>query len=193
VTWTPSADLLADTGRALREAPVPTAEERFEQVAWAALLTVQGPALLTRDLAPAHITASAVVLTPDGDRTCLVLHRKLGRWVQPGGHLEAGDSTIGGAAAREVLEETGLTGTMLPGPILLTRHPAPCAPGEVDWHLDIQYLLVTEPLTPRPSPEAPEVAWWPVDALPDHLAGDVQLLIDRGRAALLTPAAGPGR
>jgi 8-oxo-dGTP pyrophosphatase MutT (NUDIX family) len=180
----PRDRLIEDVRQALTCAPASDAGARFEQAAWLALLDRHAGALLTRDLAPAHLTASAAVLSCDAERTCLVLHRKLQLWVQPGGHFEAGDETAAGAAAREVQEETGLGGQVLPTPVLLSRHPAPCAPGVVDWHLDLQHVLVTEPRPPRPSDETPQVAWWPVGALPENLAGGVAELVERAVSRL---------
>jgi 8-oxo-dGTP pyrophosphatase MutT (NUDIX family) len=176
--------LVADVRRVLSVAPAGDAEARFNRVAWLALLDSAGAALLTRQQAPAHLTASAAVLSPDARLTCLVLHRKLQLWVQPGGHFEPGDVTAAGAAAREVLEETGLTGEVLAAPALLSRHPAPCAPGVVDWHLDIQHVLVTEPTEPRPSDETPKVAWWPVGELPTRMAGGIEELVERAVSVL---------
>jgi len=169
--------LLDDVRRAVRLTPARDAQARFEQISWLALIDTIGEPLLTRGQAPAHLTASAAVLSPDGRQTCLVFHGKLQLWVQPGGHFEAGDESAADAAAREVQEETGLRGRMLPVPVLLSRHPAPCAPGLVDWHLDLQHVLVTDPVPPRPSDETPEVAWWAVGALPDALAGGIAELV----------------
>ena len=177
-----AASLVDDVRQALSSTHPLDAQARFEQVAWLAMLDSAGAALLRRDQAPAHLTASAAVLCPDASSTCLVLHRKLQLWVQPGGHFEPEDTSAAGAAAREVAEETGLTGAVLPVPALLSRHGAPCAPGVVDWHLDIQFVLVTEPTTPRPSDETPEVAWWPVDALPADRAGGIAELVARSVA-----------
>jgi 8-oxo-dGTP pyrophosphatase MutT (NUDIX family) len=176
--------LVAAVRRALTEAPTSDAEARFEQMAWLGLLETHGAALLTRQLAPAHLTASAAVLSPDARYTCLVLHHKLQLWVQPGGHFELGDESSVAAAAREVLEETGLVGEVLPVPALLSRHPAPCAPGIVDWHLDVQHVLVTERTLPVPSDETPKVAWWPVRELPDVLASGVPELVSRAVSVL---------
>ena len=35
-----------------------------------------------------HLTGSALVVDATGSRTLLMLHRKLGRWFQPGGHAD---------------------------------------------------------------------------------------------------------
>jgi 8-oxo-dGTP pyrophosphatase MutT (NUDIX family) len=180
----PVNDLLGSVRWALSATTAPDAEARFEQAAWLALLNQHGERLLSRALAPAHLTASAAVLSPDAGHTCLVLHRKLQLWVQPGGHFEPGDPSVAAAAAREVQEETGLAGEVLPVPALLSRHPAPCAPGVVDWHLDVQFVLVAERTPPRPSDETPEVAWWPVDALPTDRAGGIDTLVDRAVTVL---------
>ena len=184
MTWSPDPGLVDDVRATLRSYPAADPQARFEREAWSALLETVGPALLTRDRAPSHLTASAVVLTPDGRRTCLILHRKVGLWMQPGGHLEAGDARIADSAAREVLEETGLSGRVLDSPAMLSRHRAPCAPGVVDWHLDVQFVLVSDEDEPTPSDETPRVAWWPVEALPPDRADGVRELVEAAVAAV---------
>ena len=42
----------------------------------------------------------------DGDRILLVYHRKFGKYLQPGGHIEDGEEDYQ-TAIREVFEETG--------------------------------------------------------------------------------------
>ncbi|MGW6417589.1 NUDIX hydrolase [Streptomyces sp. NPDC055055] len=88
-----------------------------------------------------HLTSSALVVDPSWGRVLLTLHRKLGMWLQMGGHCEAGDPTVEAAALREATEESGIAGlTLLPGgPVRLDRHPipAPC-----HWHLDVQYAAL---------------------------------------------------
>ena len=56
----------------------------------------------------AHFTASAFVVDAAGSRTCLVEHVKLGRLLQPGGHIEDDDASVEDAALREAREETAL-------------------------------------------------------------------------------------
>jgi 8-oxo-dGTP pyrophosphatase MutT (NUDIX family) len=171
--WQPCDALVTDVRHTLAIAPRQTPEDRFEAWAWRALLDEDGPGLLTRHAAPSHITASAIVLSPDARQTCLVLHGRLRRWVQPGGHLEDGDVSVAGAAAREVAEETGLSGQVSPVPVALSRHHAPCRPGVVDWHLDVQLVLVTPAVPPVVSTESDDVAWFSVDRLPDDVAAGV--------------------
>lgn len=179
--WVPHDDLVTDLRQLLAHAPDDTPDDRFEAWAWRALLDGQGPALLTRNALPGHITASAAVLSPDARRTCLVLHRRIGRWVQPGGHLEPGDRSLARAAAREVLEETGLAGAISPRIARLSRHRAPCAP-EVDWHLDVQFALVAGMTQPSVSVESHDVRWWDIDRLPENLARGVDELLARAVA-----------
>jgi 8-oxo-dGTP pyrophosphatase MutT (NUDIX family) len=66
------------------------------------------PAPFSREqFTPGHITSSGIVLAPDGERILIVHHRRLDRWLLPGGHVEPEDLTIADAARREVVEETG--------------------------------------------------------------------------------------
>lgn len=109
-----------------------------------------------READPVHVTASAVVVGPRG--TVLHLHRRLGRWLQPGGHVDAGESPAQ-AALRETREETGLevahpTG----GPRLLHVDVHPAAD---HVHLDLRYLLIAQDGDPNPRPgESPEARWF---------------------------------
>jgi 8-oxo-dGTP pyrophosphatase MutT (NUDIX family) len=100
----------------------------------------------SRDQARAHFTASALVIDGACERVCLVSHRKLGRLLQPGGHVEPTDLSLEAAALREAREETRLEldfHPVAPRPFDLDIHEIPERPGEpAHFHLDVRYLLV---------------------------------------------------
>ncbi|GAA2072179.1 NUDIX hydrolase [Streptomyces albiaxialis] len=107
--------------------------------------------------ADGHVTASALVVDPSRGTALLTLHRKLGMWLQMGGHCEPGDASLADAALREASEESGITGLrLLPGgPVRLDRHHTPCA-----WHLDVQYAaLAPEGATETISDESLDLRW----------------------------------
>ncbi len=153
--------------------PAEDAEQRYRRAAWSALAAQ--PTLLDRGGEPAHFTASALPVSPGGDRVCLVLHRRMGLWVQPGGHFEAGDRSVQAAAAREMTEETGLVGEVGSVPLALSRHASPCGRG--DWHLDVQMLAVVMETEPSVSDESLDVSWFGVSELPDNRAVGVTDLV----------------
>jgi 8-oxo-dGTP pyrophosphatase MutT (NUDIX family) len=95
----------------------------------------------------AHFTASAILVEPMGLRTCMVHHRALGRWLQPGGHFEESDGgSIVVAAMREAEEETGCRASLVPGvpvPLDVDVHEIPARGGVPHHlHLDLRVLLV---------------------------------------------------
>lgn len=102
-----------------------------------------------------HVTASAFVVSPLG--VVLHRHRLMGIWVQPGGHVEPGESPAA-AVAREVLEETGLAARHLEPPLLVhvNVHDGP----RLHRHFDCRWLLVAEATELKPAPgESTEVSW----------------------------------
>jgi len=137
---------------------------------------------LRRTARPDHVTASAVVLDPSGATVLLVLHRKVGLWLQPSGHVDDGDASLAAAAVREATEETGVAGLAADAvPVRLDRHPAPCG---ARHHLDVQFLVrAPRRASPVVSEESLAVRWWPVDALP-HQRVDLAPLVSAGLARL---------
>jgi 8-oxo-dGTP pyrophosphatase MutT (NUDIX family) len=103
-----------------------------------------------RDILEGHFTGSAVVVSAAGDRVLLLHHRKLDRWLQPGGHAESGEREGGMVALREAHEETGIEGLVLhpsaPRPLDVDVHPIPARGDEpAHRHLDLRYLVVAPP------------------------------------------------
>jgi len=94
-----------------------------------------------------HVTASAVIGRPDGSEFLLVHHRKLARWLQPGGHTESSDASAFDAALREAREETGISrfDTPLGRTILdVDVHAIPAHRREpAHSHFDVRYLLTS--------------------------------------------------
>jgi 8-oxo-dGTP pyrophosphatase MutT (NUDIX family) len=132
---------------------------------------------------PGHMTASAVVLSPERDRVLLVHHRRLGRWLQPGGHVEPEDATMVHAARREVIEETGVR--LADGAahvVAVDVHPIPAARGEPPhYHHDVMFRLqaADEALAP---PGRSVARWCPVSGLEHY---DVDEPLQRAVAAAL--------
>ncbi|MET9430312.1 MULTISPECIES: NUDIX hydrolase [unclassified Streptomyces] len=128
-----------------------------------------------------HLTASALVVDPERGRVLLTLHKKLGMWLQMGGHCEPGDETVAGAALREATEESGIPGlTLRPGgPVRLDRHPipAPC-----HWHLDVQYVAVAPPdAVEAISDESLDLRWFAYDEVAAVADGSVVRLVEAAR------------
>ncbi len=139
----------------------------------------------SRDCVPDHLTASALVLSADGERVLLTLHRRLDRWLQTGGHCEPTDASLAAAALREATEESGIEGLRLdPEPVLLDRHRVPCGPVRPAHHLDVQYVA-TAPAgaVPRASAESADLAWFGHADLPTT-DDSVRALVAASRARL---------
>jgi 8-oxo-dGTP pyrophosphatase MutT (NUDIX family) len=97
-----------------------------------------------RTCAPGHLTASAYIVDPEGERLLLIHHRKLERWLQPGGHLEPGEIDLLRAAWREAHEETGLAELVPLGlvPIDIDVHRIPERGAEpAHDHLDFRFAF----------------------------------------------------
>jgi 8-oxo-dGTP pyrophosphatase MutT (NUDIX family) len=134
-----------------------------------ALLT--HPAPLSRStFEPGHFTASAFVLSPDQNSLLLIFHKKLGLWLQPGGHIDPTDEGIEEASRREVAEEVGLAALerLDPlGPIFdVDIHAIPARPKEpAHEHFDVRFAFVAGSLDVRLNAEVRESQWVALSAV----------------------------
>ncbi len=134
---------------------------------------------------PGHLTASAFVVTPDRNQLVLILHKKLKRWLQPGGHIDPEDTGVLEAAVREVKEEVGLDvggGELFD----LDIHPIPETQREpAHDHFDIRFLFVADHQTIRPGSDVEDARWVSVLDWPD-------LRLDSGSIRVHRKLTGPG-
>jgi 8-oxo-dGTP pyrophosphatase MutT (NUDIX family) len=91
-----------------------------------------------------HITASCWTINPSKDKALLTHHRKLDKWYQLGGHIEASDTDIFSACHRELEEESGLqSGEIISKEIFdIDVHKIPTKKGVPEhFHFDIRILF----------------------------------------------------
>lgn len=149
-----------------------------------------------RSCLPTHVTASVLVFDQAQTRLLLTLHAKSGRWFQFGGHTEPADTRLVGAALREAVEESGLAQHELdldPVPVLLDAHPVPfCGPDGDTWHLDVMFRATArDGAHHAASEESVDVAWWPLDNLPNpELAPFAALSLARDGQSTSSPGGG---
>ncbi|HEY6880471.1 MAG TPA: NUDIX hydrolase [Polyangiales bacterium] len=114
---------------------------------------------------PGHFTASAFVVSPERDALLLILHGKLGLWLQPGGHVDDEDESLLAAARREVAEEVGLRELELlaPAPLDLDIHDIPARKGEpAHAHFDVRFLFRAPTRAVRAGSDAKDARWVPL-------------------------------
>ena len=125
-----------------------------------------------RQIPQAHLTASAFVFSPDGKQVLLLHHRKLDRWLQPGGHAEAGETSGEDVALREAREETGIGALRLhpdaPRPLDVDVHEIPVHGRDpAHLHLDLRYVVIAPDGAAllRSAKETNALRWFEWDAL----------------------------
>lgn len=118
-----------------------------------------------------HFTGSAFIINIDCRKVLLLHHRKLDKWLQPGGHAD-GDENIARVAEREAWEETGLQNIRLLQPAIfdLDIHTIPARKNEPEHlHYDIRFLFIADSSEPLLlNNESKALAWLPLDEVPDR-------------------------
>jgi 8-oxo-dGTP pyrophosphatase MutT (NUDIX family) len=96
-----------------------------------------------RSLEIGHITGSSWLLNKTGDKTLLMHHKKLDKWLQLGGHAD-GDSDILAVALKEAKEESGIRSIepVMSAIFDIDIHKIP-AYGDIKehFHYDVRFLL----------------------------------------------------
>ena len=127
---------------------------------------------LVRTCRPGHFTGSAVVIDPESERFLLMLHTKLGLWLQPGGHAD-GEGDLAAVALREATEETGIEHLEVIEPAVdLDIHRVDPPAEDAHEHHDVRFLV----LAPAGAEvcgndESQELRWVDLDEL-DQLVPD---------------------
>ena len=158
-------------------------EQRWLRDRLVTRLEAEGDLFLSREAGPEHVTASCFVLSADRGSVLLALHRKAGRWLQLGGHVEPDDTSAAAAALREAREEGGIADLVevVAHPVDVDRHRLLGAFGACEVHWDVGYLAVAaHGAAPAVSDESDDVAWWPLSDLRDtqpHLADRIACLV----------------
>ena len=148
------------------------------------------PDCFLRACVPGHVTASAWIVDHARERFLLTHHKKLGRWLQLGGHVD-GEPHVARAALREAQEESGMAEFGLPAgdrePIDLDIHPIPAHGREpAHLHYDVRFVLVAgagQEL--RVSDESHALRWFPVAEVDRVLEEESVLRLARKATRLL--------
>lgn len=133
-----------------------------------------------------HLTGSALVVDAAGERTLLMLHRKLGRWFQPGGHAD-GDTNLPAVALKEAQEETGIADLIVVVPAIdVDVHEVRPPHEPPHLHLDTRYLVLAPPGALEQANEESLALRWVTEADLDDLDPPVDAstrrLVARGLA-----------
>lgn len=134
-------------------------------------------AVFERSHGAGHFTGSAWLVSADGERVLLTHHRKLGRWLQLGGHAD-GDANLARVALREAEEESGLGGLAVEPEIFdLDAHRIPARGSEPEhWHYDVRHVVcATDSEEFAVGAESLALAWKPVREIAVDAHADASL------------------
>ncbi len=127
--------------------------------------------------APGHFTASCWLVDLTGERVLLTHHKKLGRWLQLGGHAD-GDQDLANVALREAGEESGLTALSITPKIFdLDVHEIPARANDpVHLHWDVRFVIRASTEDFLLSEESLALAWVDIATLAADASADASLV-----------------
>jgi 8-oxo-dGTP pyrophosphatase MutT (NUDIX family) len=134
-----------------------------------------------RDFWAGHVTGSAWLVDASGERVLLTHHRKLGRWLQLGGHSDGNPEPLL-VAMKEAEEESGLQVRPLGATVFdLDIHEIPARGDDpAHYHFDVRFALqVVGGESFSVSGESLDLAWVPIDRLDDYTREESMLRMAR--------------
>lgn len=143
------------------------------------------PDIALRTCRPGHLTGSAFVVDPVFERVLLLFHRKLQRWLQPGGHAD-GDMNLAAVALREAIEETGINDLWIVEPAVdVDIHRVDPPYEDPHLHVDLRFVVIAPPgAVPLGNRESEDIRWVSMQELGDYgLDAGTMRLAERAFAA----------
>ncbi len=135
--------------------------------------------LFRHHFAPGHITGSALLISPDGQRCLLNHHKFLNKWLCFGGHAD-GDTDILAVAARETAEESGILRftPFVEGVADMDIHPVPFNQKKNEpahLHFDIRTIFQAQDEAFTQSDESAALEWVTYDEAKRRTADDAAM------------------
>lgn len=163
------------------------AREEAEKAIILDMIMREGDAILTRESALAHMTASSIIVSRDRKKTLMAYHRIYDSWAWTGGHAD-GENDFEAIARREAQEETGIDGLVRIGPGIASLEVLPVwahvkrgkqIPSHL--HLNVSYLFeADDALALRiAEQENSAVGWIEIDKLEEKVSEPPMLPIYR--------------
>ena len=183
----PNIQSLPAWARPLWEYVPGDAREEAEQKEILELIALLGDRILTRECDFAHMTASAIIVSPDRTKTLMAFHRLYNSWAWTGGHAD-GENDFEAIARREAQEETGITGLRCIGEGIASMEILPVwahvkrgVSVGTHLHLNVTYLFEADENLPLRTAEDENsaVGWLEIDELEQKVSEPPMLPIYR--------------
>ncbi len=157
-------------------------------------LLSEGKIAFERRRTAGHFTASAWILDPSNARVLLVLHSKIGKWLQPGGHAD-GNQNLLEVAKKELTEETGITSAELLKTSIfdLDIHSIPAHEGIPEHlHYDLRFIFRgNSQAAIQINHESKDFKWLPLEDISKLVNNDTSIcrMVEKSKQLLKKPPA----